>query len=43
MDAEPLTVISEKGRPVTGYRIHKCGESNASESEADGEKEKTGG
>ncbi len=43
LDAEPLTVISEKGRPVTGYRIHKCGESNASESEADGEKEKTGG
>jgi hypothetical protein len=26
VEAEPITLITERGRPVTGYKVHKCGE-----------------
>ena len=38
VEAEPVTLIGERGRPITGYRIHKCGESNGGEGESNGGK-----
>lgn len=46
LEAEPMTIITERGRPVTGYRIHKCGDNgdaSSSESEGGGKKEKAAG
>ena len=45
VEAEPITLISERGRPITGYRVHKCGEDNGSsgKTEKDSHEEKTGG
>ena len=41
VEAQPITIIGERGRPLTGYRIHKCGESNGgNEAETGSEKEK---
>jgi hypothetical protein len=39
VEADPVTLISERGRIITGYRIHKCG--GISNGDKDG-KEKAG-
>ena len=46
VDAEPMTLVGERGRLLTGYRIHKCGDNSGASSEskeADGKEEKAGG
>jgi hypothetical protein len=40
VEAEPVTLISERGRPIIGYRIHRCGDNNGGSRD---EKDKTGG
>jgi hypothetical protein len=45
VEAEPITLISERGRSITGYKAHICGESNGggkTKTEKSNSKEKDG-